>query len=67
MIWLVLIAQNVLAQLVTGPLLGPRASWIEVSFSLFYVVLFFASAVIVFHYQFVKNLPFSREAEAVAA
>lgn len=64
MIWLVFIAQNVLAQLVTGPLLGPRASWIEVSFSLFYVVLFFVSAVIVFHFQFVKNLPFSRDAEA---
>jgi hypothetical protein len=52
--WLVLIAQNVLAQLVTGPILGPRASWIEASFSLFYISLFFTSAVIVFHYQFVK-------------
>ena len=53
-IWLVLIAQNVLAQVVTGPLLGPRASWIEVSFSFFYLTLFLTSAVIIFHYQFVK-------------
>ena len=54
-IWLVLIAQNVLAQVVTGPLLGSRASWIEVSFSFLYVTLFFTSAVIIFHYQFVKT------------
>ena len=54
-IWLVLIVQNVLAQVVTGPVLGPRASWIEASFSLLYVVLFVASAVIVFHYQFIKS------------
>jgi hypothetical protein len=54
-IWLVLIAQNVLAQVVTGPVAGPRASWIEASFSILYVVLFCASAVIVFHYQFVKT------------
>jgi len=58
-IWLVLIAQNVLAQVVTGPVLGPRASWIEASFSLLYVVLFVVSAVIVFHYQFVKLHSFS--------
>jgi hypothetical protein len=55
LIWLVLIAQNVLAQVVTGPLLGPRASWNEVSFSFFYVTLFFTSAVIIFHYQFVQR------------
>src|SRR6267154_238644 len=55
-IWLVLIAENVLAQVVTGPVLGPRASWIEASFSLFYIVLFVASAVIVFHYQFIKSV-----------
>src|SRR5437773_9466774 len=42
-IWLVLIAENVLAQVVTGPVLGPRASWLEASFSLFYIVLFVAS------------------------
>ena len=54
-IWLVLIAQNVLAQVVTGPPFGPRASWIEFSFSLLYVVLFFISAVIIFHFQFVKT------------
>jgi hypothetical protein len=54
-IWLVLIAQNVLAQVVTGPPFGPRASWIEFSFSLLYVVLFITSAVIIFHYQFLKT------------
>ena len=54
-IWLVLIAQNVLAQVVTGPPFGPRASWIEFSFSLLYVVLFLTSAVIVFHCQFAKR------------
>ena len=53
-----LIAENILAQVVTGPVLGPRASWIEASFSLFYVVLFVASAVIVFHYQFIKSAHF---------
>jgi len=57
-IWLVLIAENVLAQVVTGPVLGPRASWVEASFSLLYIVLFLASAVIVFHYQFIKSAGF---------
>jgi hypothetical protein len=48
-IWLVLIAQNVLAQVVTGPLWGPRASWNEFAFSILYIVLFCLTAAIVFH------------------
>ncbi len=48
-IWLVLLAQNLLAQVVTGPLWGPHASWTEFAFNLFYVILFVLTAVIVFH------------------
>ncbi len=47
LIWLVLITQNVLAQLVTGPL----RDWRETSFSIYYVLLFGISAVIVHHFQ----------------
>ena len=49
-----------------GPVLGLRASWIEVSFSLLYLVLFAVSAVIVFHYQFVKidGFPFDQQHES---
>jgi hypothetical protein len=50
-IWLVLIAQNVLAQVVTGPLAGPRASWNEFAYSLLYLVLFCLTAAIIVHYQ----------------
>jgi hypothetical protein len=50
-VWLVLIAQNVLAQVVTGPLVGPRASWSEFAFSILYAVLFFLTAAIIFHYH----------------
>jgi hypothetical protein len=51
LIWLVLITQNVLAQLVTGPL----SAWNEVAFSIYYVLLFLISGVIVFHYQRMKT------------
>jgi hypothetical protein len=50
LIWLVLITQNLIAQLITGP----HTSWSEVAFSIYYVLLFFVSAVIIYHYQFVK-------------
>ena len=50
-LWLVLLAQNLLAQIVTGPLVGPRASWNEFAFSLLYVVLFVLTAVVVLHYR----------------
>ena len=51
LIWLVLIVQNVLAQLVTGP----HTRWEETAFSLYYVLLFALSAVIIYHFHFVKT------------
>ena len=51
LMWLVLIVQNVIAQLVTGPL----SQWNEMAFSLYYLLLFFISAVIVFHYQAMRR------------
>ncbi|MFO0907659.1 MAG: hypothetical protein U0794_04735 [Isosphaeraceae bacterium] len=51
LIWLVLIVQNVIAQLVTGP----PSEWNEVAFSIYYVLLFLLSATIVFHFQFVRE------------
>jgi riboflavin transporter FmnP len=51
-IWIVLIIQNVLAQLVTGP----PTVWNEVIFNIYYVVLFLISAVIVHHHaEAVRN------------
>ena len=50
-VWLVLLVQNILAQLITGPL----TNWNEVVFNIYYVLLFIISAVIVCHYQFVKR------------
>ena len=47
-IWLVLIVQNVLAQLITGP----PWIWNEVAFNIYYLLLFALSGVIVFHYHF---------------
>jgi hypothetical protein len=46
--WLVLITQNLIAQLVTGP----WTAWNEVVFSIYYVLLFLLTAVIVYHYHF---------------
>ena len=57
--WLVLIAQNMLAQVVTGPIMGSRASWIEFVFSMFYAVLFLLTAVIAYHCQFIKTGDYS--------
>jgi hypothetical protein len=54
-VWLVLLAENIVAQVVTGPIAGPRASWNEAAFSILYVFLFALTAVIVYHYQFVKS------------
>lgn len=51
LLWVVLITQNVLAQLVTGP----HSSWNEVAFCIYYVLLFFISAVIVCHFQSMKR------------
>ncbi|MGO8926825.1 MAG: hypothetical protein ACLQU3_08045 [Limisphaerales bacterium] len=51
LVWLTLLVQNVIAQLVTGP----WTAWSEVAFSLYYLVLFFLSAVILYHYHFQKG------------
>jgi hypothetical protein len=45
LMWLVLIVQNVIAQLVTGP----PSQWNEMAFSIYYVLLFTITGVIVFH------------------
>ncbi len=47
LVWIVLVVQNVIAQLVTGP---PTA-WNEMAFSIYYVLLFLLSAVILLHVQ----------------
>jgi hypothetical protein len=52
-IWLVLIVQNVIAQLITGPL----SEWNEVAFSIYYVLLFLISAVIVYHVHALRRHP----------
>jgi hypothetical protein len=50
LVWLVLIAQNVIAQLITGPL----SSWQEVAFSIYYLLLFFISSTILYHYHYLR-------------
>lgn len=44
-IWLVLIVQNAIAQLITGP----HSSWPETAFAIYYVLLLGISGLIVFH------------------
>lgn len=51
LMWLVLIVQNTLAQLITGPLW----QWNEMAFNIYYVLLFAITAVIVFHFQTLKE------------
>ena len=51
----VLVVQNALAHLVTGPL----TDWNEAIFNLYYVLLFFLSAAILYHYHFMQTwVPF---------
>jgi len=50
LVWLVLLTQNVIAQLVTGP----WSAWSEATFSLYYALLFVISAVIIYHFRGVK-------------
>jgi hypothetical protein len=47
LVWAVLIVQNILAQLVTGP----HSNWSENAFCIYYLVLFAVSGAIVYHYQ----------------
>ncbi len=53
LIWLVLIVQNLIAQLITGPL----NSWNESAFSIYYLLLFFISAVIIYHFHRLRLTP----------
>ena len=50
-VWLVIIVQNVIAVMVTGPF----TSWRQVLYLIFYFLLFVISALIIWHYQFVKT------------
>ena len=50
-IWLVLIVQNAIAQLITGP----HTQWKETAFAIYYLLLFAITAVILIHFQFVKS------------
>jgi hypothetical protein len=54
-VWLVLIAENVVAQVVTGPVFGPGRAWNDFMFNLLYLILFAISGVIVYHYQLLKS------------
>lgn len=51
LIWTVLLVQNGLAQLVTGP----WSVWSEVAFSLYYLLLFLISGLIIHHYQALRG------------
>ncbi|MFH1741025.1 MAG: hypothetical protein ABIH23_18645 [bacterium] len=51
LIWIVLIVQNVIAQLITFQI----SHWNEMVFSIYYVLLFLITAVIVYHYHFVRT------------
>jgi hypothetical protein len=51
LVWLMLITQNVIAQLVTGP----WTNWNEAAFSIYYGLLFLLTAVILFHYHVLKR------------
>jgi len=46
-IWIVLIVQNAIAQLVTGP----WSQWNEVAFALYYLLLFIITALVVHHFH----------------
>ena len=52
-IWIVLIVQNIIAQLITGPL----TQWKETAFSIYYLLLFLITAVIVIHYRLLGSRP----------
>jgi hypothetical protein len=53
--WLVLIVENVVAQVVTGPVVGPQARWDDFQFNLFYLVLFALTGALTYHFQFVSG------------
>ena len=51
LIWVVLLCQNVIAQCITGP----HTSWSEVAFDMYYLLLFFTTMPIVYHFHYVKT------------
>jgi len=51
LIWGVLICQNVIAQCITGP----HTNWSEVAFDIYYLLLFFITMPIVYHFHYVKT------------
>lgn len=51
LLWFVILTQNVIAQLITGPL----TNWNEVIFNIYYVLLFLITVPIVHHYRCVKR------------
>ena len=51
LLWLVIIVQNVIAQLITGP----HTEWKEVAFDIYYVLLFLITAAIIVHFRFAKK------------
>jgi hypothetical protein len=53
LVWLVLLVQNAIAQVVTGP---PYV-WKELAFSLYYLLLLTISGLIVFHLHTLRTLP----------
>lgn len=52
LVWMVLITQNVVAQLVTGP----YTLWNEMAFKIYYVLLLVISATIVHHFAHVRRI-----------
>jgi hypothetical protein len=53
LLWLVVLTQNIIAQFITGPL----TAWNEMAFNIYYVLLFFISAVIFHHFWCLKAGP----------
>jgi hypothetical protein len=53
--WLIMIVENIVAQVVTGPVVGPHARWDDFQFNLFYLVLFALTAAVTYHLQFVNG------------
>ena len=52
LMWLVLITQNVIAQLVTGP----YTQWNEMAFKIYYVLLLAISGTILVHLNYLKRV-----------
>jgi hypothetical protein len=52
LVWLVLIIQNIIAQLVTGP----WTVWNEMAFKIYYLLLMALSATIIYHFHLMKKL-----------